>query len=755
MSDFLKDVRAMSPKDLQEFRKSADSDPEMTSILDEQMSQMDEAGRQEMLSILTGEEINSLVVPEGQQVASSRDVASDKGFSERVGDVVRDTTAGIASAVPFSTEIASGVAAGVEVATGMSGSFSESYDENVKFGKKSKAASSEDSPYLYGAGRIAGEIATVGLVGAKAVKGLGVTSNMAKLATNVGVDVVAETGRRFSDSETKTMGSLMESATTASLYGVIGAGAGAAVGKAIGKLGSMYSKRMDTLMKTRGIEKLGKDVNKFVNSNSDVTPSKYSEVLDSVPNIKESIASQDMMSAQVAINAELSMKVRNKARVLRSIENDAGNSYGASATELVRMEDSIVSNIDSFVKGQQDSFGELSSLGKGLDDLNMGIRQVLRGKPKQVLDEAGQVAGQSWEMPSLRVSELDVKIEEMEMLLTSNKSLIESAERAGTNINTKHIMGKMRSLRNSIRDTTPLNANPDDYDKIKFLQEVDRDIRILKHASTSGNSVMADMTQAESGKFSNIIIDSAVKVKDQANMLYLGASLIASPFVGPMALPATALGIFAKNLASAPKVVGGIDKFLNSSDVIEGQLGKIANIGKFYTSGPGARSGYYGSLMSRLATSVENSDPQTEAYVDALDSTQALLRNPLDRTTSDFMSKKEAIMDILKVENPPLMESLQDTLKENGDVGPILEQISKIPAASELIRPGIGWDGITNDPAHKAQLEEEIANQTLISGSDKIKLITGLRNNGIIPDFEKLPQRKPKKYQPRKKGRKY
>lgn len=742
MSDFLKNLKQLSPEEMEATKSMVANDDDFAAKFKKEIDNMDKADYEETQSIMLGTNPDNGSVPEGQQVSSSRAEAEEVSFTERIGD----TAAGIASAIPFSTEIGAAVGAGIEVATGVSDSFSKSYDEGVAFGKQAKDKSSERSPTLFTGGRVLGEVATTGLAAAKAVKAVGAVSNFSKVATNVGVDVLAETARQFSDSEEKTFEALGSSAKTAATYAALGLGAGAAIGKTLGKAGSIASKSLENSVISRGVSKVVKKVDNFVAStNGRISREDYVKTIDEIPGVNEAVSVGKMAEAQSLIENRFASFNSSKRSLLKEVENKLGDRYGAAAHEVLAIEQEVLSPIKQILESQMDSLGSLSKEGKKLQKLSDSIKNVFRGEKTPITNDLGEVIGFDHAVKPLRVSDMDRTLLELENLLDSKKKVLKLVKRGGGS--KENMLGSLRDAKNAIRDANYDDLPPEMQSRLGFLKDVDARIEVLHHAKNMTNDVKAQMAKIESGSMSSEIIEAANSVLTGGGLVGQGlAGFAAFKIAGPAGAAAVPLAVFAKNLANSPRLIGKVDSALNGSDLLEGQVAKIANIGKFYVSGSGGRSAYYGSLMSRLSTSIADNDGETENLVSALDSTQALLKNPLIRETNDFMKKKEAITDILKVESPATLELLDDALKNNEEIGPIMDQISKIPAAKEIMQDGLGWDGRVYSEEDKATLEQGVADQPLISASSKMEMISQLRQGGIIPDLDSAPKRQPKKY---------
>ena len=241
----------------------------------------------------------------------------------------------------------------------------------------------------------------------------------------------------------------------------------------------------------------------------------------------------------------------------------------------------------------------------------------------------------------------------------------------------------------------------------------------------------------------------SIKGKLKLSSLVIGGSAVAG---GLPAAVATSAAVAANAFVRSPKVVGSV---IRNKDIVGAQVAKLSGLGEFYVSGSGSASPYFASLFSRVGQSITTggSDEEITNNISALDSTRTLLKSPLKRTSEDFTKKQQEILDIVKFEDKGIYDQLTNAINKNEDVGPILAEISKLPAAKELFEDGIGFDGVVYDEQEKAQLEKSVADQPLISSVEKLQMIKQLRESGIIPNLDEAAERKPKTFVRAKKER--
>ncbi len=749
MSQFLDNLKGLAPEELERTKEMLDSDEAFASQFKSELDNLDAAGYAEAESLMFGQPVDTGSVPQGQQVQAGREEIDNSKLGNYIGSSLEDAAVALGQAVPFIEEIQGAVGTGIDVIAGDERPASEIYQENLKFARQDVAMRQERSPIASATGRIVGEVGTAGLVAGKAIKGLKAVTNMQKLGVNVGADILTETVQRFSDSERRTFEDLSQSAETAALFSIGGAAVGSALGKTFGAIKNTAGKRLENVMLSRGIEKVTQRVDAFIESTAGrISRQDYVDVLNNNPMISAAVKEGNVHSAQRAIPKAVSMLKSQKQSIIVEAEQSLGNMFGVTGKSVSSMSKSLTQPLQEVINREAARPGSVGSIVDEMTPLANDIENIF----KAVSPETGLM-----EVPALRVSDMDFKLVELDTLLKGKKDLLERARKSGVNINAEDMLGKLRNLRNSVRDASFEGVDPVLKARLGGLKQIDKSLEVLGHANMVSEESLSAMRKIEDGKVSAALIQAATDMrKDVASIGAVGA--IAGAVTGVGYVPAfvgAAVGSFAKNLSSAPALIGKVKTALDKADVLERQVDRLAGLGDFYLNGSGGRSKYYGSLMSRLSTAVANEDERTDNIVNAMEASQNLLKSPLMRNTDDFIGKKSAVMDILKLEDFRLHDDLQKTLDENGDIGPIMEQVSKIPAAKELMQDGVGWDGIVHDPEHKAQLEENIANQPLISGTDKVKMISALRQFGTMPNLEEVPTRQPKKYKPRKKGRPY
>jgi len=728
MSKFIENLKGMNQEDLEGVREMLDSDEEFENQFKSQLDNLDAAGKAQVKGIVLGEEIDveDSEIPEGQKVQAARRESSGL-------DTVKDVFTSIGGNIPFAEDISANInAAGAEIgeALGLTEEkdFSQRVQENRSEFRKEVARAEQRSPIVSATAAMGTDIGTSFLAGGAAIKTIGAISNIGKASTMIGSEVVLETVRNFSDSENRTMEDLGKSAQGAALIAAGGLALGAAGSKIVGTIGGAFSTRFETLMKSRGVARVIKSVDEFVESTRGRISSKdYTDALKDIPNYVEDIAKNNFSKAQKNLDSYF-FKVKDQVKsAITDLEGKLGQEFGLLPSQTKDLHRSITRELRDIVQNFSKHGGKKAKLraARALEDLDDAFLST-------TVTEFGTIkAGKP-----LKYGELGTILRGLEKTLPKKLQ-----GKAG-------IMGRIRASRNAILDKSFTGLEEIVQSKLNFLKGSNKKIEILHHAKSLKNSIRAEMTAIENGQTAYSILGTAIsKTQSKAP----GAAAFGYGIAGFLGSKVAVGVVGAKELAKAalnsPKLVGKLGSLLP-------QTAKLEKIGKFYINGTGQRSMYYGALMTRLGQSLNGLDPErTENTVNALNATQSLLSTPLDRSTDSLMQRKQDIDAILRVENPELLEELNETLQENGNVGPIMEAITKIPAAKELVKEGVGWDGKVYNPEDKAALRKSVENQPLISSAQKIDMLEQLSLHGTIPNLEEAEIRKPRKY--RAKPKKY
>lgn len=119
-----------------------------------------------------------------------------------------------------------------------------------------------------------------------------------------------------------------------------------------------------------------------------------------------------------------------------------------------------------------------------------------------------------------------------------------------------------------------------------------------------------------------------------------------------------------------------------------------------------------------------------------------LIENAVARNSDDVLSKSDDILQVLTYHDKNAADQLRSALQNNDmeSVGQIMDSISKLPAAKDIIEPGIGWDGKVYSAQDRALLEKQVS-EADISLHQKLQHKKALRENGTIPQLQ--PELKP------------
>jgi len=734
MSKFIKNLQSLNPEELEQTRQLLDSDESFASEFKGELDQLDSADYQVAQSMILGQEVDNTNVPEGQQVAASRHEEQER-FSG-----VESAGLGFAQSIPFADEIQAAVGVGVDLVTGDAslGNIKESYQGNLNFVEGVNKDAKAEDPKAFGAGRIAGEVATSVVAGAGVVKAAGAVTKGSILAANVGADVVLETGRQLAGKDKITFETLAESAGTAAMYSGVGLGIGTAVSKSLGAVSSFGSKVVKESYKkalvTRGNIKMTKKVSNFLsdqklNHANPITTDEYAKYLDEIPAYKDLINKGDLEGAQIFLTKNQNSAKIAKESIVRDLESKFGGDFAVSAKEVEMLDYGIFDELQKSI--EKHSGGDPATLRKLQQFKSRASKALSSGT---LTDELGNVQHQ---FSPLSYSGLQTALDSLQDL-----GKIKIGDFDGSKI-----LGKIRDMKNSLHGRIPNGADELDIKLISKLPELNKKIQVYKHA---GN-VKADILTEMSDMTERGILGRAIEngYNHYSKNSYKGGIVGA----GIGAISGTAA--MAKSLLLDPKTIGKLNG-IETIPALKQTMSKLDEVASFFATGSGSKSPYAGSLMSRMFTSVKdnNMDKANEQFA-ALESTSKLLKSPLERTTASFMQNKQDIFNIVSVESPELLKQLETSLLNKEDLAPILDALTKTPAGAELIQAGVGWEGKVFSKEDKKALEKTISNDVFLTGDYKVQMIKALRDNGIVPDVESAPKRKPRRYELKSKKRPY
>lgn len=123
-----------------------------------------------------------------------------------------------------------------------------------------------------------------------------------------------------------------------------------------------------------------------------------------------------------------------------------------------------------------------------------------------------------------------------------------------------------------------------------------------------------------------------------------------------------------------------------------------------------------------------------------------LQANPIKRNKEDVIAKQQDIRNVLKLHQPEQVSAFDEAVGKGGEeISILMDGFSKIPEVQDMFEPGVGFDNKVYDPKDKAQLEHQLKG-TDMPAAQRMEMLQGLRNNGIIPDFNSVVLPEPKKH---------
>lgn len=157
-------------------------------------------------------------------------------------------------------------------------------------------------------------------------------------------------------------------------------------------------------------------------------------------------------------------------------------------------------------------------------------------------------------------------------------------------------------------------------------------------------------------------------------------------------------------------------------------LKNIADLAKVQPDSP---------LIKRVVMGASLSSDDFRTYLGSAMAELNLMGSAVARSTDDVMNKSDDILEAMEYHNKEVASELRQAIK-SGDpavIGPIMDQISKLPETKPFIKQGMGWDGKVYDPEDKAQLESQVDSAD-IGLIQKLKHKKALRESGLIPQIQ-------------------
>lgn len=732
MNKFVSNLQSLSPQDLEDTRDLLDTDQQFAAQFKQELDTLDAADYEIVQGIIMNQGPSAEQVPEGQQVASARDVEqkdSNMGLAASAAQ-------GLAQSVPFADEVQAAAGVAVDTAFGFNEgqSLQESFDENLEFIRGYDRRAQEANPGIYTTGRVVGEIGTSLAAGGAAVKALGTVSSLGVGATHLTADVVMETARQLSSKEAITYETFLESTGTASMYAAVGLGIGAGVSKglkAIGNFGSKVTRKVyEKALVSRGNAKMAKSVSNFLadqktHVGDPVTEADYIDALKSLTDYESLVKEGNFEGAQLLLKGKGAQQKAAKESIVRQLESKFGDEFAITAKEAELLDYKI---FDTIQKAMESNPGAPTSVLRNLQKTKERVSMALSsGRSPETGDHV---------FGALNYTKLQAALDSLQDIRKIKLGSFDG----------ERVLGEIRNAKNGLHSRIPLDADNVDVKLINALPKMNKQIQVYKHAESAKANVMAEMADmTEQGMLKRSLGAASDAYRRHSRGSGAFGYLVGGPVMGVAGM--------ARSLLAEPATLGRIEG-IESLPALKNTMDRVNEVGSFFAFGSGSKSPYAGTLMSRMFTAVADEDNEKAlTHFAALNATKELLKNPLDRTTDSFMANKEAVMAIARAEDTDLAEQLQNAIDNKEPLGPILEALAGSAAGSELVKPGLGWDGKVYSEEAKAELESEILDNVFITGDYKIQMVKALREQGTIPQLDEVPKREPRRYETRGKRR--
>lgn len=726
---FLNKYKSLDPERQEAFKARLSSDPEFREKTKGAVADLTAADKAEFKSLLTGGEIDTSRVPQGQiEQKLISEIPKEEGFVESaistmenvVGNVAQTATdfaTAAGDSVPFVTDALNygvdGIVSGVESAVTGEG-FSETFDRNraetKAIVKNERDARDERSPIASTAGTVFGTAATLAYAAPSAsvralqlAKNLGASTKVlqaTQLGAVTGTDFIYGALQLEAGRDVHSMETMAESMKTSGMYAATGAGIGVIVGKSIGALGNIRDSKYTNLAMSRGVQKLYTGVKTFVNKSvqygsarSQIDEKAYVALLDQIPDYTKYVKAGEMTKATTAVDTALNTAVGKKIAVEKALLTTGVGADKLHVTQILE------ENIEALRMSKQNAQGGSESAIKAMQE-----------RITDIAESVGEVVPFSMVDDVLKMSEKWLK-----PLETSVKD---------------RLQGNLRGTIHGALDIYASGGNKAVSELAESYSSLDKAIRVYKNNSDLSKSVVNELTDVTSSGAIKQIIGAAkdsVKTPGGAATAYFskGASVLS-------------------NMVGLSKVSRN---FVNGIDALERGVALTEDVSKFFTTGGGRATKTGQTLVSSFGRAIDSGETgdQLEKRITVMRDAASLLRSPMDRDTKSFYAKKDALLSLVEGIQPELAKQLAQIIENGENVGPFMEQIANNPKASEIFTPGQGWDGKTYDPALKKQIKDKILLMPLIPSAQRNQILEELQVNGTIPDMNALPQRVPRK----------
>jgi hypothetical protein len=150
----------------------------------------------------------------------------------------------------------------------------------------------------------------------------------------------------------------------------------------------------------------------------------------------------------------------------------------------------------------------------------------------------------------------------------------------------------------------------------------------------------------------------------------------------------------------------------------------------------------WGHIASRLSVSAAISSQELSEAITASDSEIMLNANPIGRTTAEVMQKQDDILTLGRFYQIPRIDELEKAIKRNDSqvIGEIMDAFSKVPEASNIIEPGMGWDGKVFSAGDIEALETSINQDASLTPRQRMGMLEQLMGEGRIPQAPVQPE---------------
>jgi uncharacterized protein (DUF2164 family) len=684
---------------------------EYSKLSDEQLAQLSEEERQELVSILESPD---------EEWAPEQNYAPTLSEMEEAKSQVEPTTgealsAGWVEGIPFLKDAVSaydGIAETIEDG----GSFEDGYaryEEKLDDINKDLNRVEEQSPWTMAAGEIGGTAATM-VAGGALLKGAGAGATL----TTKGISAASAVG-------TGALSQLSRSEDRGVDDVIVGAGLGAA-----GEVGAHYI--------TKGAKKAGAYL---MDKAGDV----YSSATKRILGMETASASrqfrkylkQNNMKESEFLNSVLTRKMADSDELVLSLAKDTPermvdktevylNQTGQKLGKLYQQVDDkfdVKVDVDELKNSLIDDVVEpmMKSDDPDMQDIGLGLSKYIQRIGTKVKSAKKEVTPEGTKLIEDLTVDPDWNLQRIHRLQVTIRKRLES-------------LFKQKNI--------AVDSSKEQHRKVAASLGKHMD-EILDSVSTESDDVLSEVMKTRKDFSSMALLKDTMEdaihrkkddpiqaLKDAISFKSLLAGGVAAKYVGPAGLM---VGPVFSRMMNDPKTPLYLSKGMET-------------VAKTIQAVPGGR------VASRLNAAALMSNDRFEKELYGIVAENNLKANRIPRNTQSIRDHVEDIRHYLKAEDREMLRNFDIALESGNEdaLGSFLDGVSKAPGANKFFEEGVGFNGKVYTQDDKQMFERQLK-MTDMPATQRMEMLENLRSGGTIPDFNNIRQAQPQQHQPRTK----